>query len=287
MSKYLDNLVAYLNTMPNRINRIVTQQGDEPAEFVHLRDHTPCLNTYSIAKMFTMTAIGMLWDRGQLKLDEIAMDILGDWCPADHQPQWRKITVRHLLTHTAGLPGRCLDIDMVDANEFKEDYIHECMTLPMVYEPGEGSRYTDGAYYMLSCIVEKKTGMALDDFLWKELFRPMGFRDVAWSHCPHGHAMGATGLYTRIDDVLKIGKLYLDGGVWGGRRFVSQAWVDMCVSTPITFYHVGDHGAYAKGGMFGQTLLMLPHENRVVAWCAFGSEATDELELYAANHTDE
>ncbi len=286
MSKFLDDLTAYVGTIPNRICRIVEQQGDNPVEFAHLRDHTPCLNTYSIAKAFTLTAIGMLVDRDQLSLDEIVLDILGDWCPADHQPQWTKINVHHLLSHTAGLPGRCLDIDMVDANEFKDDYIHEVMTLPLAYEPGEGSRYTDGAYYLLSCIVEKKTSMALDDFLWKELFRPMRFRDVAWSHCPNGHAIGASGLYTRIDDVIKLAKMYLDGGVWEGRRFVSKAWVDLCLEQRYTFDYEDDKGSYGKGGMFGQKIVVIPSANRVVAWSAFGSESKQAVIDFCTQYKD-
>ena len=69
-------------------------------------------DTFSIAKVYTMTAIGLLYDRGLVRIDEKICDILGDLVPKDlPDKRWRDVTVEMALTHRAGLPVGNLDID--------------------------------------------------------------------------------------------------------------------------------------------------------------------------------
>ncbi len=275
MDAFLQDFSAYMTQTNSEVDRIATQLVDGEAACVQLNPRArDCQNVYSISKTFTATAIGMLVDRGLITVADTVPALLGDWCPPSYADAWHRVTVHMLLTHTAGLQGGCLDIDCLDANTFNEDYIHEVMGLPFEYEPGEGYHYSDGAFYLLSCIVEKVSGMAMDDFLWKELFRPQGYRDAAWSHCPHGHAMGATGLYTRIEDVVKLGTLYLSGGVWQGKRILSERWCQTAIEKHYGWDDIGG-GAFSKGGMFGQRLLIMPGKGRAVAWQNHGDGPAD------------
>ncbi|MBR5752408.1 MAG: beta-lactamase family protein [Clostridia bacterium] len=238
---------------------------------------SPCQDVYSVAKTFTMTAIGMLYDRGLLRMDDKICDILKDELPASGMdPRWFDSTVEMALTHRLGLPAGFLDIDVSPSSEFTDDFLKYMLTYPLAYEPDTEDRYSDGAYYLLSRIAEKKSGMALEDFLWRGMFFRMGFQELAWSHCPRGHAMGATGLYVHSADMVKLGMLYLDGGVYRGERFLSREWTDMAVSRCYALAPCGPNGAYGKGGMYGQELLVLPGQNRVVAVQAF-ADSLNEL----------
>ena len=59
--------------------------------------------------------------------------------------------------------------------------------LDLEFEPGEKGQYSDGAFYMLSRVITAKCGMKADDLLMKRVFYPLGFREAAWSKCPHGN----------------------------------------------------------------------------------------------------
>ena len=55
----------------------------------------------------------------------------------------------------------------------------------------------------------------------------MRFKEFAWSRCPFGYSIGATGLYLRTEDVVKLGILYLNKGMWKEERIISEACVNL------------------------------------------------------------
>ena len=71
----------------------------------HLRHVTPssnCHNTYSVAKAFVVTAIGILQDRHMLSVDDKIHPLFKEQFPQDADPRWKEVTIRHLLTHRTG-----------------------------------------------------------------------------------------------------------------------------------------------------------------------------------------
>lgn len=288
MSKFLQDVQAFLSNCEHEIFRVAEIRGKQTtAELIELYPATPCQNIYSIAKAFTVTAVGMLSDRGLLSVDEFLPAALGKLCPKQYHPRWNDTTLHMLLQHRVGLPEGCLDIDVLDGNAFGEDFLHYTMNLPLAEDHGTVRHYTDAAFYLLSCVVENRSGMPLDDFLWQELFRPLAFRDAAWSHCPKGHAMGATGLYVRVTDTIKLGSLYMNGGLWGGKRLLSEEWIQTVKEHRYEFspYAFGD--AYGKGGMLGQQLFIIPHAGRTVAWQAASKLGQKELLQFVCEYPDE
>lgn len=238
----------------------------------------PCQNVYSIAKAFVVTAVGLLVDRGLLSTDELLTDLLADELPETYHPVWKQTSVEMLLLHKVGLTKNFLDIDSQDASSFGDDYLSYILNAPIREDfDGTTSTYTDAAHYLLSRTVEKRAGMHLDDFLWKHLFHPLQFREAAWSHCPKGHAMGATGLYLRIEDLIKLGALYLNRGVCAGEHILSEQWVDTVFSRGYELKLQPDGFAYSKGGMRGQRLMILPHCHRAVAWMGCGNNDLREF----------
>lgn len=276
MSSFLDYLKREIIKSEDNFFSIAEIIGDGDPEVVELKRNNPCQDIYSVAKAFIVTAIGMCVDRGLLKVTDTVVDALGSACPETYHPYWKETTVHNLLLHQIHVTSS-LDIDSLDANSFTEDYLNFFMNLDYLSKPGGERRYTDGAFYMLSRIVEEKVGESTDNFLWKELFYPLGFREAAWSHCPKGHAMGATGLYIRVGDMAKLGAIYLNGGVYKGRRYISEDWVNTVLTNGYELRRFDETDAYCKGGMYGQQLLVIPERNRVVAWQGFqkGSSKAD------------
>lgn len=273
MSEFLRDISEFIKKQPFNILRISEVHNGGEIETAEFTPSNPCQNTYSIAKVFTMTAIGILCDRGLVSLDEKICDIFRDELPENIDSRWEKATVEMALLHRLGFPGSFLDIDVNDSNEFGEDFLKYCFTVTLEYTPGEGELYTDGAYYILSRIVSKKTGIHLDDFLWEEMFTKMKFREAAWSHCPMGFPIGATGLYINSEDIVKMGMVYLDGGLYRGERIVSEEWVKTAISKGYSLDFDKEKKIYYKGGMFGQKMIVAPYQKRVVGLQSFGANS--------------
>ncbi|MBR5452669.1 MAG: beta-lactamase family protein [Clostridia bacterium] len=268
MSIFMDKVKEYIRENNLNIYHFSAIINGE-AETIHpTRESNPCQNSYSVAKVFVVTAIGLLYDRGLISLDEKVTDILKDYIPEGMDERWNLTTVHMAMKHQIGIHRYFLDIDCADANQFGRDYLKYMFTYPLEYTPGELSRYTDGAYYLLSRIVEEKAGMKITDFMWREMFFDLGMREVSWSVCPMGHPMGATGLYIRSEDVAKIAQIYLEGGTYKGKRYLSKEWVDMVLEREYEFHRTGIGLSYCKGGMAGQMIMVVPEKNTAIAWHA-------------------
>ena len=231
------------------------------------RSGDACTNSYSVAKFFTMTAIGMLWDPGKLRVEDKVVDIFREELPEGQDPKWQDVTVEHVLKHTVGFGEGFLDIDVERISDYPtDDFLQIVLARPLTYQPGEKKVYSDAAYYLLSRIVTKCSGKHLDELLRPVLFDVLGFQEVAWSKCPRGFCMGATGLYVRTPDMVKMGYVYACGGKYQGKTVVSEAWVRQAVDRTYCMEQYGDSGIYSKGGMYGQMLLFSPQRRFACAW---------------------
>ena len=225
----------------------------------------PNCNCYSIAKAFTVTAVGILWDQGLLSLETRVVDVLADKLPENMHPNWNEVTVHDLLLHQVGFSRGLLDIDAEDASLYhSSDYLDIVLSKKLYNKPGTVSQYTDAAYYVLSRIIERVSGQDVATLLRPILMETMDFKELAWSVCPQGYSMGATGLYLRTEDMVKLGILYINGGEWKGTRVVSKEWVDLVLENGYEFKSLGN-GWYGKGGMRGQMLAFHPENGYAVA----------------------
>lgn len=227
----------------------------------------PCCNCYSAAKAFTVTAFGMLTDRGLLRPEDKLADYLGTQFPAGCDPRWYDVTLDQLLLHRAGI-GIKLDIDAEDARAFPPDYLAYVLRSGLIYDPGTAYRYTDAAYYLLSRVIHAAGGKDPAELLRPVCMETMHFGEFAWSVCPMGYCMGATGLYLRTEDLLKLGVLYLREGDWMGERVISEEWVHTVLSRGYELHDIGG-GWFSKGGMRGQRVAFSPEKGIAVAWHSF------------------
>ena len=251
-------------------------------------------NCYSVSKAFTVTALGMLYDDGLLSPDEKPIDIFKDQLPDKIDPKWEQITLDHLIRHRWGIRQGFLDIDTEDINTYERKYGTRNDFLKIVFsadlpntpgdESAKGFVYSDAAYYLLSRVVSKKTGRTLVDFMRERLFVPCEFQEFAWSACPMGYSMGATGLYIRTADMAKLGCIYLDGGIYKGKRFISKEWCDIVFERGYELKEVTP-GCYAKGGMYGQVLFIDRNRNTVIAWLGFDSDGCSQRMLNFISET--
>jgi CubicO group peptidase (beta-lactamase class C family) len=125
----------------------------------------------SVGKQFTAAAIVTLAREGKLGLD----DPVRKWLP-EAPSAWRKVTIRHLLTHTSGIPD--YTDDLVD---FRRDYTEEQLAnlyarLPLRFPPGATWSYSNTGYALLGFVVRRVTGKFYGDYLRERVFQPLGMR---------------------------------------------------------------------------------------------------------------
>ncbi|HJQ36598.1 MAG TPA: serine hydrolase domain-containing protein [Thermoanaerobaculia bacterium] len=118
----------------------------------------------SITKTFTSAAILMLIERGKLALD----DPLAKYAP--EFPNADKITIRQLLLHRSGVPNPKL---APCSGATLGDVVADLAKQPLWFEPGKGSRYSNGGYAMLAHVIERAAGKPWETFLRDEIFTPL------------------------------------------------------------------------------------------------------------------
>ena len=234
-------------------------------------------NTYSVSKVFCVTAIGMLYDEGKIQTSDTIGNIFKDEIKAYgiNENKWKNVTVHDVLKHKAGFKqGGLLDIDADPSLMNKHD---DFLKVVLNYEldTSKPYKYTDAAYYLISRVVAKVSGQKLDTYLKSRLFDIAEYKDYRITKCPQGHPIGATQFFLRPEDVVKLGRIYLDGGTYKGKRIISQEWVNIVIDKG---YELNpSNNGYGKGGMRGQYLYVNFTHNVAVAWLSETDGGTSGL----------
>ena len=141
----------------------------------------------SITKQFTASAIMLLAEEGKVGLD----DGIAKYFP-DAPPALKAVTIRHLLTHTSGIPDVSDGTDetngVAGVIDFHRDYTegelaHAYLSQPLAFKPGTQWSYCNACYDLLGFIVHRVTGQPYADFLHARVFAPLGMTTArAFSH---------------------------------------------------------------------------------------------------------
>lgn len=122
----------------------------------------------SIGKQFTAAAVMLLVQDGRISLDDKITKFFPD-APED----WKDITLRHLLSHTAGLGDFPAEIEL--RRDYTEEQLFESFKkVPLAFRPGDKWDYSNVGYVMLGMLIRKVTGKFYGDFLHDRIFHPLG-----------------------------------------------------------------------------------------------------------------
>jgi CubicO group peptidase (beta-lactamase class C family) len=128
----------------------------------------------SVTKVFTATAVYLLVQEGKLRLSDKVTQLLPGLPHA-----WNEITVLNCLSHTSGIPDifpgspAAAPADWIAADG-PEDALKKAGAFPLLSKTGEKSSYNQTEFLLLKMIVEKASGLSLEEFLSKRIFAPLG-----------------------------------------------------------------------------------------------------------------
>jgi CubicO group peptidase (beta-lactamase class C family) len=202
----------------------------------------------------TSTSVAMLAAANRIGLDTPVARYIPEFAEGP-QTDWRKkVIVRHLLTHTSGLPAT--QPYYRQANDDRS-IMKRVFAEPLESEPGARYQFSRLGYFLLGEIVERITGKELDAFAAERIFIPLGMDDSTFKPSREirlriaptvrdadirhrllrgevweantwalGGVSGASGLFTTAENLAVISQLWLNGGIYAHRRILSRRSVE-------------------------------------------------------------
>jgi uncharacterized protein YbbC (DUF1343 family)/CubicO group peptidase (beta-lactamase class C family) len=225
----------------------------------------------SLTKVFATTAAVMkLVEQGKVRLNDLAVKYIPELGTEGATAEKNQITVRQLLTHTAGFAPDPTDASIPAGWSGADPLLREIYVEPLTAPPGSRFVYSDTGFILLGEIVRRVSGVPLDEFVAKEIYAPMGMRETrylppaSWVpriapteevelpagakagsgagrvlrgavHDPRARQMGGVaghaGLFSTADDLSLFCKMMLNGGVApNGKRIFAAATVRLMTS---------------------------------------------------------
>ena len=261
----------FLNSMAEEIKEYnmnvftLSEIRDGKSETLTIKKDSYCRDVYSVSKAYIMAAIGFLFDEGKITPNESVGDVFGKLSEGSDE-RWADVTIADALRCKTGLLNG-IDVDCTEG--IGKDWLKHIFSIPLDGVRGETYKYDDGVFYLLSRIVSKKTGMSAFDFLRDKLFNPLDYKEAAWSTCPQGYSAGGSGLYVSCSDMVKLGGLWLNNGVWNKKRIISEEWVKLSLKENYAFSLRSENKqGYYKTGAHSQFLYFSYKDNM-----AFGMQS--------------
>lgn len=240
----------------------------------------------SVTKAVIGLLAGKAFDAGLMpSLDRPIFDYLPDYADL-RTPAKDEITIRHLLTMSAGLAwDENLPLADPDHGELRlwrsADPIRTALEPPLVAKPGSVWNYSGACTELLAAVLQRAVGRPVDEFAREALFAPLAIEDYEWARLRDGAPSASGGLRLRPRDLAKLGQVVVGHGRWGEQVVLSAAWIKDAISpqigAPDRLFFFGYHWwlgrslvggrevAWAAGiGLGGQRLFVIPDLDMVV-----------------------
>ncbi|MEV6025847.1 serine hydrolase domain-containing protein [Streptomyces sp. NPDC052036] len=246
---------------------------------------------YSLSKSFTSTAAGVAVAEGLLDLDAPVISYFPEFEADITDPRSRAMLVRHVASMASGHLAETNDEAF---GTDRAEPVRGFLLIPPDRDPGTVFAYNQPATYTLAAIVQRCAGQSLTEYLRPRILDPLGIGEVAWTEHPRGRALGFSGLHATTDAIARLGLLYLQDGVWEGRRLLPSSWIAEATRPHISTaggtpegdrsdwqhgygfqFWMSRHG-YRGDGAYGQFCVVLPQHDAVIATTA----ATGQMQKF-------
>jgi CubicO group peptidase (beta-lactamase class C family) len=217
-------------------------RGVGPTGFIaHHRDSLHDIR--SVNKSIVGACVMIAAGQGKIKsLNQRMMDFFPEYARYDTGLK-RGISIKDLLNMCSGLEWN-EELPYSDTLNSERrmnnsaDAVDFILSRNMIDIPGRKFNYNGGCTQLLAAIVERVSGMPIDQFSKLYLFDPLGIKRFTWFKIKDGKPSAASGLRLRSRDMLKFGMLYLNKGMWNNNQVIpSQLVQQTLISQTATQYH--------------------------------------------------
>lgn len=238
----------------------------------------------SATKVFFGSLVGLAIKAGAIgsEQDRLLPYFKDEYKSFDHMSKRkRNITIQDFLTYRHGLD--CENNNPESAgNELRmmksDDWVKYTLDLPVVHQPGKISSYCTGVALTLGRLVELATNKSLEKFADETLFKPLGITDYDWRFDPDSSSRQTfSQMYLQPRDLVKLAKMYMNGGKWQGKQILPENWVRKTFKeyTP-EFGYLWEHNyfiidgkrynSYMASGNGGQKIYIWPDYNMITVF---------------------
>ncbi len=230
--------------------------------------------SHSMCKSVTGMALGLAIDDKKIQLSTKLSDIFPEYSSQKNAKELERLTIYHLLTMQAGV---CFhEVSQAFCSNWVKEYMHS----DFIFSPGEKFYYNSMNSYMLCAVLSKIYGESVISLLKRRIFDPLHIYDITWDRCPMGIEKGGYGMKLSLQDMAKLGILYMNHGmhidVQTGRhhQLLSEQYVSEATSVQTSTNNQGfDYGyhcwimedGFLFNGMFGQNVYVFPKQKLVIA----------------------
>ena len=243
-SSGLEDIFALGGQNPN-LKCLIVYKDDRiiKERYFHAGDSLGAHDVRSVTKSVMATLIGIAIDRGFIPSEEVK---IGDYIrPLLSIPDSAKanIRLRDILSMSSGLSGNDLPVVSEYNNWFNApNQVEYTLSQPLINTPGEVFGYNTGASHLASVILTQATGVSSAQFAAQYLFEPLGMAEHAWGRDKQGFYNGGAALTLTPHDMLRIGVVYLNRGMYNGVRIVSEGWIDKVTTSKLSTSGVNPFG---------------------------------------------
>ena len=212
---------------------VIIYKGKIVQKFYSERYCLPMMATSS-TKSITGILVGMLMNDGKIKsLDEPVCTYISEWC----KDEKGKVTLRHLLTMTSGLP-RIYEGGVGSAKSAgdKNSFV---IKQSLAAAPGTTWAYSNDGVPLLSPILDKAAGEPIQDYARISPFELLGMKETRLKPDAQKHACAYADMETSVRDFARIGLVMLNNGAWRNQRIISNDWVEQSARKSQKFENYG------------------------------------------------
>ncbi len=228
------------------------------------------VNVKSVSKALVTTLVGIAQQRGVIEsVQQTLGSLVPKFIPEGADARVAALTLENLMTMQAGL-------DRVSGVNYgrwvsSDNWIRYALSRPFVARPGGRMLYSTGDTHVLGAVLAERGGQSLYALANTWLGEPVGVDFAPWTRDPQGYYMGGNEMSAAPAELVRVGELYLAGGVVDGERVLPEGWVEQAFTARTRSPFSGDgygygrflrdfngvQAAYARG-YGGQVLYVIP-----------------------------
>lgn len=245
--------------------------------------------SWSVAKSFVSALFGIAVDEGYIKSVE---DKVEDYVPELIGSGYEGVKIKDVLQMSSGVAfdedyGRFFS----DINKWGRTFAiggsqdKFAAKLKREREPGTFNKYVSIDTHVLGMIIKRATGQSITDYMQKKIWEPIGMEhDGFWAVDNKGMEVALCGMMVTLRDFAKMGALYQNKGEWGGKRIISEKWIEESTTAnaphlvpganPLSAHDLGygyqwwlldgDEGEYLAQGVYNQNIYVNPSTKTVI-----------------------